>query len=62
MSKHIPYKIDDKTNRRHFYETNWKIVALDLLERHEKNVEGLSVLDFGSGRILRIWTIECFGC
>ncbi len=47
--KHLPYEIDERTNRFHFYEQYWKHRALELLERHTR-LEGLVVLDYGCGR------------
>lgn len=48
--KHLPYEIDPKRNKAHFYETLWKTVALDLLEKHAGPQTGKSLLDFGCGR------------
>lgn len=48
--KHLPYEIDPVGNRNHFYETLWKRVALDLLVKHEPQLNGLSLLDYGCGR------------
>lgn len=48
--KHVPYEIDPKRNKAHFYETLWKTVALDLLEKHAGPQAGKSLLDFGCGR------------
>ncbi len=50
ISKHLPYKIDPVANRNHYYETFWKQTALDLLQKHEANLKGLSLLDYGCGR------------
>lgn len=50
MSVHLPYRIDENQNRNHYYETYWKVLALDLLARHEADLKGMSLLDFGSGR------------
>ena len=47
---HIPYHIDPSTNRFHYYETLWKNVALGLLQRHEPQLQGWTLLDYGSGR------------
>lgn len=49
-SIHLPYQIDPSGNRHHFYETLWKIRALELLSRHDQNLSGLSLLDYGCGR------------
>ncbi len=46
---HLPYAIDPKRNRWHYYENWWKQVGLDLLLRHVEPT-GLSVLDYGCGR------------
>lgn len=48
--KHLPYQIDPLTKRSHYYETLWKEKALELLSRHETNLQGWSLLDYGSGR------------
>jgi SAM-dependent methyltransferase len=47
--KHLPYQVDECTNRHHFYESLWKHRALELLTRHAE-VSGLEVLDYGCGR------------
>jgi 2-polyprenyl-3-methyl-5-hydroxy-6-metoxy-1,4-benzoquinol methylase len=47
--KHLPYKVDERSNRHHFYERLWKHRALELLTRHTE-VRGLDVLDYGCGR------------
>jgi len=49
-SKHIPYEIDESKNRFHYYETLWKVRALELLEKHEPNLKGMSLFDYGCGR------------
>ena len=49
MSIHLPYKIDLK-NRNHYYEDLWKVISLEQLCRHQGDVEGMSLLDFGCGR------------
>jgi hypothetical protein len=48
--KHLPYAIDPANNRNHYYETLWKEIGLDLLQKHEPSLEGLTLLDYGSGR------------
>ena len=48
--KHIPYTINEAGNRFHFYETLWKERALELLQNHEPDVNGWSLLDYGCGR------------
>jgi SAM-dependent methyltransferase len=48
--KHIPYKINPEKNRKHRYETLWKEVALELLEKEIGSLNGLSLLDYGCGR------------
>ncbi|MGA0888551.1 MAG: class I SAM-dependent methyltransferase [bacterium] len=48
--KHLPYKIDHKGNRNHYYETYWKTVGLDLLKKHFPITVGETLLDFGCGR------------
>lgn len=47
---HLPYEINETTNRFHFYETYWKICGLNLLEKHFPEPEVHSILDFGCGR------------
>jgi hypothetical protein len=47
---HIPYKIDEVVNRNHFFENHWKRVALNLLLKHEGDVGGWRLLDYGCGR------------
>ena len=47
--KHLPYEVDEHSNRHHFYERFWKHRALELLTRHTE-VRGLDVLDYGCGR------------
>jgi len=46
--QHLPYQIDPRTNRHHFFEQNWKICARDLLRRHAQPPGTL--LDWGCGR------------
>lgn len=46
---HLPYEVDEHSNRHHFYERLWKHRALELLARHAE-VRGLDVLDYGCGR------------
>lgn len=48
--RHLPKHIDESKDRFHHYETLWKKVGLDLLERHVGPLEGLSLLDYGCGR------------
>jgi 2-polyprenyl-3-methyl-5-hydroxy-6-metoxy-1,4-benzoquinol methylase len=48
--KHLPYTIDENSNRFHYYETLWKHRALELLTRHEPDVSGWTLLDYGCGR------------
>lgn len=48
--KHLPYQIDENTNRFHYYETYWKICGLKLLKKHFKDSDVHSILDFGCGR------------
>ena len=49
-SIHLPYEINPSQNRNHRYETLWKEVALELLSRHEADLGGWSLFDYGSGR------------
>lgn len=46
---HLPYEVDERSNRCHFYEMLSKHRALELLTRHTE-VRGLEVLDYGCGR------------
>lgn len=48
--KHLPYEINESSNRFHYYETYWKKCGLDLLKKHFPNPEVHSILDFGCGR------------
>lgn len=48
--EHLPYAIDPENNRNHYYETFWKETALALLQEHEPEPSGLSLLDYGCGR------------
>lgn len=48
--RHLPYTIDPASNRNHYYETLWKQTALSLLNEHEKNLKGWTLLDYGCGR------------
>lgn len=50
QSIHLPYVIDEKKDRNHFYENHWKRVALNLLEEEVSQVSGLTLLDYGCGR------------
>jgi SAM-dependent methyltransferase len=47
---HLPYVVNESTDRNHFFENHWKRVALDLLERHAGSLQGMSLLDYGCGR------------
>ena len=49
-SIHIPYHINEMENRNHFYENHWKRTALALLASRERNLEGMTLLDYGCGR------------
>ena len=48
-TRHLPYQIDEHTNRFHYYETHWKRCALELLLKHCSPPD-LSLLDYGCGR------------
>lgn len=48
--KHLPFQIDEKSNRFHFYETYWKQCGLQLLEKNFPRPEVQTILDFGCGR------------
>src|SRR5208282_234167 len=47
--RHLPYEIDESTNRFCFYENFWKRRGLELLLKHG-SPQGKSLLDYGSGR------------
>jgi hypothetical protein len=47
---HIPYQIDPKTSRSHYYEELWKDVAFGMLKKEFPDLSGWSHLDFGCGR------------
>lgn len=49
-SIHIPYSINEETDRNHFFENHWKRVALKLLADHEPELRDLTLLDYGCGR------------
>jgi SAM-dependent methyltransferase len=46
---HLPYQIDEKTNRFQFYENYWKRQGLSLLLKH-CDPRGKALLDYGCGR------------
>ena len=47
---HLPYVVDEESDRHHYYENHWKRVALDLLLQHAGDVTGWKLLDYGCGR------------
>jgi hypothetical protein len=47
---HLPYTIDPEKNRNHYYETLWKVKALELLAKHRTDLKNWNLLDYGSGR------------
>lgn len=47
---HIPYNIDPKTSRSHYYEELWKDVAFGMLADEFPSLGGWRHLDFGCGR------------
>ena len=47
--RHLPYEINEKTDRFHYYETLWKRRGLELLMKH-CDPNGKSLLDYGCGR------------
>lgn len=49
-SRHLPYEINETSNRFHFYETYWKICGLKLLKKYFPSPKVNSILDFGCGR------------
>lgn len=59
---HLPYQVDPKANRHHFYEENWKHSASELLLRHCFSQGKL--LDWGCGRgeALAIFSKMGFDC
>lgn len=48
--EHLPYEIDPSGNRNHYYETLWKKTALELLQKHEPDLNDWTLLDYGCGR------------
>jgi len=48
--EHLPYEIDESKSKNHFYETYWKVRALDLLGKYVPTPNGISLLDYGCGR------------
>lgn len=48
--KHLPYEVNEQSDRHHFYENHWKRTALELLARHAGDVRGWRLLDYGCGR------------
>ncbi len=46
---HLPYEINEKTNRFAYYENYWKSRGLDLLLKH-CDPRGMTLLDYGCGR------------
>jgi 2-polyprenyl-3-methyl-5-hydroxy-6-metoxy-1,4-benzoquinol methylase len=46
---HLPYHIDEATNRHHYYENLWKRQGIALLLKH-CNPNGKRLLDYGCGR------------
>ena len=59
---HLPYKIDPKANRHHFFEENWKQCAANLLLT--KGCNQGKLLDWGCGRgeALSIFSKMGFEC
>lgn len=47
--RHLPYEINEKTDRFHYYETLWKRRGLELLLKHCEP-KGKTLLDYGCGR------------
>ena len=47
--QHLPYEIDEQSDRFHYYETLWKRRGLELLLKHCKP-SGKVLLDYGCGR------------
>jgi SAM-dependent methyltransferase len=49
--KHLPYQINEQTSRFDYYETYWKQLGFDLLERHfVDKPKNARLLDYGCGR------------
>ena len=48
--RHLPYAVDETKDRHHFFENNWKRVALALLKTHADELRDLTLLDYGCGR------------
>ena len=47
--QHLPYKIDERSDRFSYYETRWKQRGMALLLKHN-NPRGKTLLDYGCGR------------
>lgn len=47
--RHLPYHINEETNRAEFYENFWKRQGLELLQKHYRP-QGKTLLDYGCGR------------
>lgn len=47
--RHLPYEINEQSNRFHYYETLWKKRGLELLLQHCEPA-GKTLLDYGCGR------------
>lgn len=65
-SIHIPYAVNEESERNHFFENHWKRVALELLAAHDPDLHGLTLLDYGCGRgetleYARGYGMESFG-
>ena len=50
QTKHLPYRINESSNRFHYYETYWKMCGLELLKKHFSDNSVKTILDFGCGR------------
>lgn len=48
--RHLPYTVDEASDRHQYYENLWKRVALDLLLKQAGDVKGWTLLDYGCGR------------
>jgi SAM-dependent methyltransferase len=48
--QHLPYSIDESSDRHHYFENHWKRTALALLKRHVVELKDLTLLDYGCGR------------
>jgi len=50
LIRHLPYEVDESSNRNHFYENHWKRIALGLLHKRAGDMSSWTILDYGCGR------------